>query len=57
MIEKEKQITVERLIKVGRLASPFESNNARDNEKENKEEEIKFNPLPGDPDYDPDADY
>ncbi len=24
MIEKEKQLTVERLIKVGRLASPFE---------------------------------
>jgi len=54
MIEKEKQITVERLIKVGRLASPFESDNTKEGKKEDKEEEIKFNPLPGDPDYDPD---
>ncbi len=29
MIEKEKQITVERLIKVGRLASPFETQLSR----------------------------
>jgi len=53
MIEKEKQITIERLIKSGRLASPFESSNGEEKQ-DNEEKEIKLNPLPGDPDYYPD---
>jgi len=50
MIEKEKQITVERLIKVGRLASPFEKE--RDEENALNIDDLKLPLLPGEAGYD-----
>jgi len=44
MIEKEKQLTVERLIRVGRLASPFEKE--REEENALNIDDIKLQPLP-----------
>jgi len=52
MIEKEKQLTVERLIKVGRLASPFEKE--REEANALNIDDIKLPPLPGDDDFIPD---
>ena len=50
MIEKEKQITVERLIKVGRLASPFEKE--REEENALNIDDLKLPLLPGEDGYD-----
>jgi len=49
MIEKEKQLTVERLIKVGRLASPFEKE--REEENALNIDVSKFPLLPGEAGY------
>jgi len=49
MIEKEKQITVERLIKAGRLASPFEKE--REEENALNIDVSKFPLLPGEAGY------
>jgi len=49
MIEKEKQITVERLIRVGRLASPFEKE--REEENTLNIDDIKLAPLPWEDGY------
>jgi len=49
MIEREKQLTVERLIRVGRLASPFEKE--REEENALNIDDLKLPLLPGEPGY------